>query len=171
MTRKKAIICIFGMCAMGAILAHAASTGQGQKILEFQTMVGVPRPYNLAANAIRGVLGAGLPWVVDQAHGELKTNGDLKIQVHGLVLDPNDAGVPPALRGTNPITLFKAIVSCQSVDGMGNPVIVNVSTGTFPADADGNARIDDTVVLPDPCLAPIVFVTTATNRWLATTGF
>ena len=153
-----------------------ASAGE-PKILEFDTMIGVPRPYTGAANAIRGVPGGGLPWVVASAEGELKASGQLEVTVQGLVLDPNDPDVPIARRGTNPIPNFKAIVSCLSKDAAGNPITVNVSTGLFPADTAGNSQIEDTVDLPQPCIAPIIFVTSPasganpTGSWFAATGF
>ena len=42
------------------------------------------------AGAIRGINGAGLPWVVDSAKGELSADGVLEVKVKGLVIDPND---------------------------------------------------------------------------------
>ena len=41
------------------------------KVLEFDTMVGVPRPFTGAVNPIRGVPGGGLPWVISFGKGEL----------------------------------------------------------------------------------------------------
>ena len=38
------------------------------------------------------------------------------------------------------------------------PVIDSVSTGQFTANANGHCHIHDTVTLPDPCMAPIVFI-------------
>jgi hypothetical protein len=150
----------------------ATATAKEAKILEFGTMIGVPRPYTGATNAIRGVPGGGLPWVVASAEGELKTNGKLEIKVLGLVLDPTDPAVIASGRaGTNPSPNFRAIVSCLSRDAAGNPTTVNVSTGLFPADAAGNSEIEAMVSLPQPCIAPIVFVTSATGSWFAATGF
>jgi hypothetical protein len=63
------------------------------------------------------------------------------------------------------------IVSCQSKNEAGSAVIVNVPTQEFPADAAGNAHIQDTVSLPQPCIAPIIFVTSSTGSWFAATGF
>jgi hypothetical protein len=68
---------------------------------------------NRHPNPIRGVNGGGLPWVLDEAHGRLRANGRLKIEVKGLVL-ANQVPVPENLRGTNPVASFKAIVSCLS---------------------------------------------------------
>lgn len=159
--------------AVGAILGGRTSqaTADEPKILEFDTMVGVPRPYTGSANAIRGISGGGLPWVIEQGKGELKANGELEVEVEGLVLDPNDQAVIDLGRGgTNPVASFRAIVSCLSKDAEGNATVLNVETGLFPADAGGNAKIEDHVDLPEPCIAPIVFVTSPGNAWFAATG-
>lgn len=135
-------------------------------------MVGVPRPYTGAANAIRGVPGGGLPWVIEFSKGKLSPDGDVDVLVRGLLIDPNDLTAIAAGRAcTNPSPFFKVIVSCLSKDANGAAITVNVSTGTFPADAEGNARIKDWVALPSPCIAPILFVTSPTGSWFATTGF
>ena len=56
---------VFGIFFAAAPLQVRASE---PKILEFDTMVGVPRPYIASSgNAIRGVLGGGLPWVIGAA--------------------------------------------------------------------------------------------------------
>ncbi len=146
-------------------------TARETKLLEFSLMSGVPRPYTGAANAIRGIPGGGLPWVISSAEGELKANGKLEIIVRGLLIDPNDpAAIAAGRAGTNPSPTFKAIVSCLSKDGAGNAITVNVSSVAFAADSNGNARLEDTVSLPAPCLAPIIFVTSPTGAWFASTG-
>jgi hypothetical protein len=45
-----------------------------------------------------------------------------------------------------------------------------ITTATVPASPDGNARISTRVDLPEPCVAPIVFVTSPTGAWFAATG-
>ena len=60
-------------------------------------------------------------------------------------------------------------MSCQTIVG-GAAVVTNVSTGTFPATTTGDSKIEATVSLPDPCFAPIVFVTSPTGSWFAVTG-
>jgi len=165
-----AIVLVGGMIVGGT--ASVATARGADRILEFDTMVGVPRPYTGSVNAIRGVPGGGLPWVVGSAKGELKVGGEIEVEVHGLVIDPNDpAAITAGLAGTNPIPNFKAIVSCLSKDAAGVvATTVNVSTGLFPADATGNSSIEDTVSLPQPCIAPIVFVTSPGGAWFAATG-
>jgi hypothetical protein len=174
--RKSALLLLATVMLVGGVVVFgpAFAIGQGSpKILEFDTMVGVPRPYTGAANAIRGVPGGGLPWVVDAAKGELRVDGRIEIEVDGLVLDPNDAAVIAAgLAGVNPSPNFKAIVSCLSRNAEGTTAtMVNVGTGLFPANTAGNSKIEDTVDLPEPCIAPIVFVTSPTGAWFAATGF
>jgi hypothetical protein len=64
-----------------------------------------------------------------------------------------------------------AIVSCQTIGAAGTATITNVSTGQFPASTAGNADINARVTLPQPCIAPIVFVFGAPNvGWFAATG-
>ena len=161
---------MFVAVAMMLLLSTVTSAGaDSTKILKFDTLVGVPRPYTGATNAIRGVPGGGRPWVVAFADGNLKASGKLEIIVQGLVIDPNE---PVATAGTNPSPSFRAIVSCLSKDAAGAPTTVNVLTDPFPADAAGNSVIETRVTLPQPCIAPIIFVTNAGGTfWFAATGF
>ena len=172
--RKSAVLLLASLLVGGIVVGGQASLATGKrspKILEFDTMVGVPRPYTGATNAIRGVLGGGLPWVVDSAKGELRVDGRLEVEVEGLVIDPADpAAIAAGVAGKNPAPNFMAIVSCLSKDAGGNAITANVQTGLFPADAAGSSEIEDTVSLPEPCIAPIVFVTSPGGAWFAATG-
>jgi hypothetical protein len=135
-------------------------------------MAGVSGPFVGGTNPIRGIGGGGLPWIIAGGGGELNANGHLVVHVRGLVL-ATFAPVPPAFQGTNPVTLFRAIVSCLSIDGGGKPVTVNLSTANFPATSTGDAEIEATLALPSPCLAPIIFVASpapAAPNWFAVTG-
>jgi hypothetical protein len=172
--KKLLLVSLSAMLFLSAFFASSVSTANADesKILQFNTMVGVPRPYTGTTNAIRGVPGGGLPWVIDFASGKLSPDGKVDVLVKGLVLDPNDPEViARGVGGTNPIPSFQAIVSCLSKDAGGNATTVNVSTGLFPADGEGNAHIQDTVALPQPCIAPIVFVASPTGAWFAATGY
>ena len=165
--KKYTLIVLVMVLALSAFFlggSFTQATAKEPKILEFSTMVGVPDPYTGATNAIRGVPGGGKAWAISSAEGELKTNGKLEITVRGLVLAEG------ANIGKNPIANFKAIVSCQSKDASGLATTVNVSTGLFPADLAGNSKIEETLSLPSPCIAPIIFVTSPTGSWFAATG-
>jgi len=103
-----------------------------------------------------------------QRLGKLSSSGKLEVTVQGLVL-LDAAPVPVALRGTNPIANFVAIVSCTTTVG-GAPATANVATGPFPATATGDSEIEAQVNLPTPCLAPIIFVGPSPTTWFAVTG-
>jgi hypothetical protein len=148
-------------------LGLEASANPGT-VLKFETMAAVSGPYVGATNPIRGVPGGGLPWIISGATGRLDADGSLTVHVRGLVLAER-APVPPNLQGTNPVPDFKGVVSCQSVSN-GQAVVTNVSTGLFPASTSGDSHIDAQVALPKPCFAPIIFVTSPTGAWFATTG-
>ena len=155
---KRAAVLVVGFF----LLTIVAAAESDPVILDFKTMVGVSGPYVGAANPIRGLSGGGVPWVIADGKGKLRADGRLEVKVRGLVL---------ASTGANPVPAFRAVVSCQSIDGMGGPSIVNVSTEDFPASPTGDADIRATVELPNPCFAPIIFVTNSTGRWFAVTGF
>ena len=145
------------------LIAQATAGDENAKVLEFKTMAGVVPPFTGPTNPIQGVAGAGAPWRIDQANGKLRANGDLQIEVEGLVLTNT---------GTNPQPAFRAVVSCQSIES-GAAVIVNRVTAPFPATPSGDAEFEGNVALPSPCFAPIVFVTTGAGdppRWFSVTG-
>lgn len=135
------------------------------KILGWDTMVGVPAGLTGAQSQgpLRGINGAGVPWTVDEARGELRVDGSLEIEVKGLVL---------ASSGSNPSPVFRALVSCVTDTG----AFQNILTDAFPAttgpaaSGGGDSRIETTVTLPSPCIAPIVFVTSNGGSWFAATG-
>ena len=68
--------------------------------------------------------------------------------------------------------MFHAVVSCQSVDDAGAPMVASVRTADVAASPTGDADIAETVSLPQPCVAPIVFVSggSGIGSWFAATG-
>jgi hypothetical protein len=138
--------------------------------LVFGSMVGVDGSF-VGSDAVRGVMGAGLPWMVDKARGSLSAGGHLRINVRGLVFT-NDPSVPANQRGINTEAMFRGLVSCLSEQsGGGGIVTVNVMTDPFPATPAGDSEINGTVALPAQCIAPIVFVTNgAGDSWFAVIG-
>lgn len=167
---KKLLLVSLSMILLSAFFARSASsvTAQEPKLLEFDTMVGVPSTLTgaQASAAFRGVNAGGLPWTLTSARGELKAGGKLEVEVQGLVFA---AG---ANIGRNTVASFRAIVSCIGSDGLPH----NVSTDPFPAttglatEGGGNASIEAMIPLPQPCFAPIVFITSPGGNWFAVTG-
>jgi hypothetical protein len=156
---------IFVAATIAAALTATASAQAKDTVLEFQTMAGVSGPYVGATNPIRGLAGGGIPWRLLTVKGELNRDGRLEVRVRGLVLA---AG---ANAGTNPSPSFRAVVSCQIIDGSNNPGILNLSTGDFPANALGDSNIEAQMELPAQCFAPIIFITNPAGRWFAVSGF
>jgi hypothetical protein len=163
------------LVVLPASAAHAngghGHSGKGQKsltVLEAETMAAVDGPFVGAANPIRGINGGGLPWQIDEAEVELTSKGRIEVEVDDLVL-LEGAPVPPDRQGINPAPNFVAVVSClTTVDGA--VATVNVATDPFPANTRGDSRIKDTIDLPQPCIAPIVFVGPNATTWFAATG-
>lgn len=152
---------------LAGVAPNAGAKDEGaSKLLEFDAMIGVPPALTGARQPIRGINGGGLPWTVSGASGELAGNGHLEIAVAGLVF----AAGPNA--GANTVPFFRAVVSCLTGDGS----IVNVATPAFAAttgpatSGGGNAAFEGDLVLPQPCIAPIVFVTSPGLAWFATIG-
>jgi hypothetical protein len=146
----------------------APAQADSYTLLEFNTMVGIPASLTGAQSlpVMRGISGGGLPWMLTSANGELKADGRLEINVRGLVL----AAGPNA--GSNPIASFRAIVSCVQADGsVSNVISVPFPATTGPAlTGGGDSKIETTLVLPQPCIAPLVFVTSPGGAWFAVTG-
>lgn len=144
------------------------------KILEFDTMTGVPLAYTAARNVpIHGRLGGGRPWVISGAYGELHQDGKLELAFSGLVFDPNDPGVIAAgLANRNTVASMKAVVACYGGDG----TVKNVETPLFPvttglaSDGGGSGSVEALLALPSPCIAPVVFITSPGGNWFAATG-
>ncbi len=155
---------LFAVLLMQVPLGVAAD-GSGHKVLSWGTAFAVTPPFTGGTNPIRGLSGGGVPWTFKRIKGELSSDGDLEIQIRGLVVEST---------GSNPVPFFLATVSCVSVDSTG---VVNANVSTVQADTDmigdptnGNAMIKATVSLPSPCLAPVVFVTSPGHAWFAVTG-
>ena len=166
------LLAALGVAVIGlvpVVAANSSASADPGTILKFSVMTPVTGPYTGASNPIRTVPGGGLPWIITSGTGSLKSDGRVLIHVRGLVL-ADEAPVPPNLQGINPIPDFTAIVSCQTIGADGTATITNVSTGQFPASPRGNADIKARVKLPEPCIAPVVFVASPTGAWFAATG-
>jgi hypothetical protein len=159
-----ALVIILGIVFIGGQYSQAFA--RQPKILVFDSMSGLPSAFTGSQNPIRGINGGGLTWRLTSASGGLNANGGLQIAVRGLVFAE---GVN---EGQNTVPNFKAIVSCLTSDAQ----VVNVSTALFPAtlgfaeDGGGNADIKEKLTLPQPCIAPLIFVTSPTGAWFAVTG-
>ena len=164
---RRAFVLLLGLLAVGVVVVQTSAAqdrgSPGKDVLEFDVMTPVVAPFTGTAHPIRGVNGGGVPWQIERGRGDLSSDGRLKIRVEGLVLVSS---------GQNPVPLFRGVVNCLTTESP--DVGVNLATAPVPASSDGDAAIKATVELPDPCVAPIVFVTSGTGaapgNWFAATG-
>jgi hypothetical protein len=169
MRRIRAFRATLVLAVAAAALAGSTAVSAGPHwMLTFSTMVGVPQGLTGAQSQapLRGISGGGIPWTIASGHGRVSAGGHVEVEVEGLVLA---AG---ANAGSNPITSFRALVSCVTADGS----VVNVLSDPAPAttgsarSGGGDAEIEANLMLPQPCIAPIVFVTSPGGSWFASTG-
>lgn len=120
--------------AVGVISPRAA----GDSLLETEIFGNQP----LAP--VRGVNSAGNPWVTAKGKAKLRANGELEVEIRGLVIAPglNQAGlpVPAAVVGTNPVAQVAVVVSWMAPGG---PVFQ--VTPLLPLDAKGNLKVKTNV--------------------------
>ena len=153
---RKLIVAGVFVLALGIVTASWAHGRHSEKVLTFKTNVGVVPPYTGSpANAAltRGIQGAGAGLADRRGQGHVARRRRSR---------PQGRGARARDTGQNPLASFKAIVSCLSIDSNGQAVTVNQLTDAFPATMPGgDADFNGSVSLPSPCIAPIVFVTTA----------
>lgn len=148
--------------ALGLLAGTATGAMHVQKVLltAFKGMYGVDGPF-VGSTVIRGVEGDEAPWILKSAHGSLTSDGHLIISVKGLIFKD---GTP------NDETQFRGLVSCLSEDDPNTPV--NVPTAGFPTNPKGNAEINAKLTLPNPCVAPVIFILAGSeDKWFAVSGF
>lgn len=166
---RKTVVLLLGLAVLAALAVPALGLGggDGRKVLDANVLAPVTEPYT-GSLAIRGVVGGGLPWILESGDANLRADGQLHVHVQGLLL-ARRAPVPPDRQGTIPFTQLGAVVSCETTSN-GEATTANVSTQLFDVTLGGDGHLDTTVALPSPCFAPIVFVTSPTGAWFAITG-
>jgi hypothetical protein len=145
--RIKQLVVLGAALTIGLVMmaSNAGSVGPAT-VLKADTLAGVTGPYVGSANPIRGVNGGGIPWDIAEGKAVLSADGHLVVKVEGLVL---------ATTGTNPVTTFRGLVSCQTiVDGAA--AVVNVPTDAFPASTAGESRKSSTSRTATSTRSPIV---------------
>jgi hypothetical protein len=146
---RRLLVAVLG--AVSLVGAASASVGahEGGTLVEFDSMTGVSAA--VAAAQVpndRGIKPGGAPWVITSGSGEVDRQGNIHVDVVGLIIPTR---TPPS----NPVGSFRATLSCLTPHG-----VVNVTTGPAATGPAGNATIDATVALPHPCKHPEVFVGT-----------
>jgi hypothetical protein len=147
-----------GAFQAGAAEGHGKSPGE--VLLKFTDMVGIAGVFVGNALPQRDIPGGGFTWVITDSEARLMDEGKLKVNVTGLVIDPTEpAAQSQGVAGINPVPRFFATLSCLDAK---TGAVINLNTATVPATQQGNAEINTTLdfslLPPESCLAPIVFV-------------
>jgi hypothetical protein len=112
---------------------------------------------------IHGVNRAGAPWVLDKGSVKLSRNGRFNLRVKGLVLASNGT--------TGTVTMIAAHFFCAPDSN----TAAAFTAGPVPLASDGDARIRQTVTVPNRCLAPVVLVriqgAAGAGSYIAASGF
>jgi hypothetical protein len=147
---------VVALSALSLVVLGSATVlaNEDHRILQFSSMTPVTGAAIGPAVNDRGLVGGGKAWAITSGSGSVTRDGHVMVSVTGLII--------PEF-GKNPLTQFKAIVSCVTQ----HHVVVNVSTGLFDATAAGDSTIDDTVALPRHCGHALVFVTSPGGAWFA----
>jgi hypothetical protein len=108
-----------------------------------------------------GVAAAGAPWVLQRGSVQLRSDGELELEVRGLVLT--------ATGNAGPVTTITASLYC----GADSNTTAAATTAASPLSQAGNAEIEAKVTVPATCLAPIVLVhpNGAAARYIAVSGW
>lgn len=143
---------VIGVSALAATTSASADPGGAPRSDLLRAPI---QGSQLADPPLFGLVRGGAPWVISEGTARLRANGDLSVEVEGLVI--------PA-RGDNPLATLSATVVCNGRDlRMTSPV---------PFSTSGDAVIDTHVTLPTRCLAPVVLLNPLGNggTYIAATG-
>ena len=158
---KRSLPLLLALLVGMTIALTLPASGTGRDVYR-SDLIGSPG----ANRPVRTVNSGGVAWVVS-AGSETRLTGDgrLRADIRGLLI----TGTGGALDGTTgPVTQVVAALTCTnaSTGDTGAPSIVATS-------AAGNARIDDRISIPTPCIAPIVLIraNAAAGPWIAGSGF
>ena len=144
-----------------AIVALAGCAEMGKKGVEFKGHLSACPATKIS---IGDVPSCGKAWKLASGEAELEKDGELEVEVYGLVL--NDASTGDA-NGTP-----------DGVDGVAAAVVcggkVAAQTEVVPLSKQGNAKIDRKVSVPTDCANPVIVLRERyegkIGGWLAATG-
>ncbi|MCU0868031.1 MAG: hypothetical protein MUF30_00300 [Burkholderiales bacterium] len=127
------------------------------------------RPCLSDGTAIGGVNACGKRWKLESGEVDLDRDGDIEVEIKGLVLDDATTG---EFNGTaDGVTQVVVSLVCG---GTGKAMVVAESE-RFALTRDGTASFETKLRMPAACIAPVVLVREVWENkvggWLAVTGF
>jgi hypothetical protein len=163
---KRSALLIVGLIVGMTVAAMLPASGDGRDVFRSDVAAspGANRP-------VRTVSSGGVPWVIS-AGSDIRLSGDgrLRADVRGLLITGTGTGLDGT---TGPVHQVAALVTCTNPASGDAGAPSMVATTAVPLSAAGNARIDQTVSVPGPCIAPVVLVlaNSASGPWIAASGF
>ncbi len=167
---------IFSTLVLAATLGFAAAPQSAQADTVFRSDVVGPQFPDAFTVFVDGIPN-GLPWIQDEGRVRIKEDGTIRVILKDFVLGgPNFPSDDPdfgAFEGTTGgVTAIFASLACLQEGGH----VVVADTDATELDEDGDARLRDTIALPELCMAPLVLIRIALpldffGVWIAASGF
>lgn len=155
-TSRRTAVAVLTAVAFAASAGTVATSALAGPLLRSSIAPSVPTDPTL-----HGVTPGSAPWVIRKGKSSIHlfATGELKIKIAGLVI--------PELGTPGPVTSVDASIFCAE------ETTPAVTTGTFPLSAKGNGMIEETVMLPSTCLAPVVLINPLgiDSVYIAASGF
>lgn len=149
-------------------LAAAGATFAGPAAADDEILEGKLRSCPSDGTAIGGVKSCGKVWKIRSGEVDLDRDGDLEVEIKGLVLD--DASTGESNGTADGVTHVVAALVCG---GSGGSVVAE--SDRFPLSKSGTANFETKLKLPGQCIAPVLLIREVwegkVGGWLAVTGF
>ena len=94
---------------------------------------------------VAGVASGGAPWMIAESEFNVNSNGQIQVQVQGLLISSGAAA-----NTVGPVTMVAAALVCGDV--------VAAATPSVPLSSHGNATMQGNILIPSPCIAPAVLL-------------
>ena len=141
----------------GVIFGVFVFTAFGEEVLFRSRVIG-----SNPNTPIGGVPSGGAPWALQHGSAVLEGDGQLHVEVAGLLL--------PAIGTTGPVKSVSASLVCGGTGGS-----VFVTTDAVPLSAAGDAEIESKISVSNTCFGPVVLIRAVfggnAGPWIAGTGF
>ena len=155
---------LFAMLAVASLIGCAETRKVMGEDVKKTNLVACPA----TGTAIGDVPSCGKVWKIASGYGQLSPEGDLEVDVKGLVL--NDASTGDSNGTPDGVDGVAAAVVCHGVSG----AKVGAQTDVVPLSKTGDATIKGKVSVPADCMHPIIVVRERyegkVKGWLAATG-
>ena len=155
---------LFAMLAIASLIGCAETRKLMGEDVKKTNLVACPA----TKTAIGDVPSCGKVWKIASGYGQLSPEGDLEVEVKGLVL--NDASTGDSNGTPDGVDGVAAAVVCHGISAFK----VGAQTDVVPLSKTGDATIKSKVSVPADCTKPVIVVRERyegkIGGWLAATG-